>query len=442
MRFTDTRRITYILLILFKLTICANARDFTDKAGNGLEATILSATEDTVILKTPFGGPTHTVSISELSDSDQEYIKAYKIKIAKIRRLATATKTSNQTTQKTVSKKTPSRTSPQKVEKVITNKSIEKSASEALKAKYHLADNYSTPWPTSTSVSRSQGIGAASEDKANSRYVYQSANYEFISDVKLSTNIAKKFSLIFEATREYCRRLPISSMKAHVPGRGVRNKILLFGSMNNYIKNGGVVGSAGVFIPSKNIVLIPLSSLGVQENGGKYSLDHSESNIVLTHELVHQLTDSEYYQHGARGWFSEGLAEYCAATPYMSGQYVTRSNQDNIKAYVTSYGRDNKEGRNLGEKINAPNLKDFMLQPYGSFVSNANYNYGLGTLITYYFFHLEPDRRNITSFLKALKQGRTGEDALTALLNGRTFDQLEADISKAWKNKGVQIDFN
>lgn len=323
-----------------------------------------------------------------------------------------------------------------------THKAANVFNTEAIKTKYRLADNYLTNWPTSTSVSRNLSIRIASEDKANNRYVYQSSNYEFICDVQLSSSIVKKFALMFEATKEYCRRLPISSIKAHVPGNGERNRILLFASMRRYIQNGGVAGSAGVFIPSKNIVMVPLSSLGVQKLSGRYTIDHSESNIVLTHELVHQLTDPEYFQHGARGWFSEGLAEYCAATPYQSGQYVTRSNKDNIEAYVTAFGRDNKHGRGLGKKIKAPNLKDFMLQPYGSFVSNANYNYGLGTLITYYFFHLEPDRRNISSFLKALKQGKTGEEALKALLNGRTFDQLESDISKAWRAKGIQIQFN
>ena len=49
----------------------------------------------------------------------------------------------------------------------------------------------------------------------------------------------KKFAALFEATREYCRELPISTMKAHVPWAKFRNKILLFETKDSYVENGG-----------------------------------------------------------------------------------------------------------------------------------------------------------------------------------------------------------
>ena len=82
-----------------------------------------------------------------------------------------------------------------------------------------------------------------------------------------------------------------------------------------------------------------------------------------------------------------------------------------------------------------------MLQPYQSFLQQANHNYGLATLFTYYFFHMESDRRNIIKFMKALKNGKKGEDAIKYLLAGRSYDELEKDISKAWKVRGITITF-
>ena len=35
----------------------------------------------------------------------------------------------------------------------------------------------------------------------------------------------------------------------------------------------------------------------------------------------------------------------------------------------------------------------------------------------------------------------SGEEALKALLSGRTYDELEVEIFKAWKSKGVKINF-
>ena len=209
------------------------------------------------------------------------------------------------------------------------------------------------------------------------------------------------------------------------------------------MKNGGIPGSAGVFISrgGNGVVMAPLTSLGVIKGKGGYRFDYDGSNKTLPHELAHQLTDVEYFTPGARGWFSEGLAEYIAVTPYRSGKFMVKSNLSEIKDYVTAYGEKGRGGRALGERFDAPDLREYMLQPYESFTQNGNFNYGLGLLLTYYFFHMEDDRSNIIAFLKALKEGKRGQEAVDALLNGRSYDQLEQDVSKAWRSRGVRISF-
>ena len=82
-----------------------------------------------------------------------------------------------------------------------------------------------------------------------------------------------------------------------------------------------------------------------------------------------------------------------------------------------------------------------MMKSYESFIQNANFNYGVGLLLTYYFFHMEDDRSNIVAFLKALKEGKSGQEAVDVLLNGRTYDDLEEQVSKAWKSRGIKISF-
>jgi hypothetical protein len=174
---------------------------------------------------------------------------------------------------------------------------------------------------------------------------------------------------------------------------------------------------------------------------GGYRFDYDGSNKTLPHELTHQLCDIEYFSSGSVGWFSEGLAEYIATTPYRSGKFMVRSNLDEIRDYVTAYGEKGRGGRALGEEIEAPDLKEFMLQPYQSFTANGNFNYGMGLLLTYYFFQMEDDRTNIVAFLKALKAGKQGQDAIDALLNGRSYEQLQEQVAKAWKSRGVRITF-
>jgi hypothetical protein len=115
-----------------------------------------------------------------------------------------------------------------------------------------------------------------------------------------------------------------------------------------------------------------------------------------------------------------------------------------VKAYVTSRGGDGIGGRSLGTDIAAPKLKDFMLIPYARYSGQeANFNYGLGLLLTHYFFHMEGGGKafRITRFLNELEAGREGEASLAPLLGGGTYEKLEGEISAAWARMGVRIRF-
>ncbi len=277
--------------------------------------------------------------------------------------------------------------------------------------------------------------------EGESDYVYASEHYEFICDVNLNTSVVKRFSLLFEATNQFCRELPIGMVK---PFREARHKIHLFETKDAYFSKGGPPGSAGVYISrgGEGDILVPLTSLGVKKVGSSYSVDYKEENTTLSHEITHQLTDKEYYRAGSRGWFTEGLSEYIANSGYRSGKFNVDDLQK-LKARVTAYGEDGRGGRALGEEITAPDLNAFFTQDYGSFVANAQLNYGLGALVVYYFFHMdgEKDAANIKNYLKGLKEGKKVPEMYEPLLAGRTWDEMEADITKGWRSRGVRINF-
>ena len=306
-----------------------------------------------------------------------------------------------------------------------------------------IPENFEDPWPKLVKSPDEITVELVEENSEERRFVYHSDHYEFICDVALKPHLVKRFAKLFEGTREFCRQLPITTKKAHVAGKTHRNRILLFETMDTYHQNGGPVGSAGVFMGGRDTVMVPLPSLGVKKLGSSYTIDYGADNKTLTHELTHQITDRYYYEHGARGWFSEGLAEYVATTPYRSGKFMLTKSLNAAEDYATEYGRDGNGGRALGDEIEAPGLKGYMLQSYCSFVADANFNYGLGLLITTYFFEIEGkgDRVAITAFLKALREGKEGEEALEALLQGRSYNELAEDITKGWKSRGVKINF-
>jgi hypothetical protein len=120
-----------------------------------------------------------------------------------------------------------------------------------------------------------------------------------------------------------------------------------------------------------------------------------------------------------------------------------KTNFKPIVEYVIGYGADDKGGRGLGEKIKLGSLEKFMLQSYSSFTGNSQVNYGCGLLITNYFFHMdrEGDAAGIKKFLKALRAGKKGQEAIDVLLDGRSYKEMEAEIVKAYSRKGVDFIF-
>lgn len=301
--------------------------------------------------------------------------------------------------------------------------------------------NFDAPWPERIKFGDDPGITIVEENADKKRFVYESSNYRYTCDVRLAKSVVKGFAVMFEATYLFCRTLPLGLDG----GEKTDNKlqIFLYENFNDYVTAGGPANTSGVFIGRKAAVLVPLTSLGVRPVGSSYMLDRDKSSKTLPHELTHQLTPHPYFALGGMGWFTEGLAEYVAVTPYRSGGFNVRNNHGDIVAYTTSYGTKNTGGRALGKDIRVGDLKAFMLQDYAKFVEESQLNYGCGLLITYYFLQMdgEGDGKRIKAFLKALRDGKTGEDALAVLLDGRSFDQLTAEITKAWKRRGIELAF-
>ncbi len=302
--------------------------------------------------------------------------------------------------------------------------------------------NCDAPWPDSIRFNDDPEIKTVEEDAEKNSYIYESAHYRYLCDVRLARSVVKGFAVMFEATYLYCRLLPL----AIDGGDQVDGKlqILLFEKKESYVAAGGPASSAGVFMSGKKAVLVPLESLGVKPVGSSYMLDRDKSSNTIPHELTHQLSPRCYFEEGAVGWFSEGIAEYVAVTPYRAGNFNVRGNQRPIMEYVTGYGAKEKGGRALGPKIKMPALKAFMLQDYASFQEDPQLGYGAGLLLVTYFLQLDGagDGKRIKAYLKALHDGKEGEDALAVLLDGRSFQELEQEITKAWGRKGVDFSFS
>ena len=300
--------------------------------------------------------------------------------------------------------------------------------------------NWDQKYPFNVTVSN-QAYSVESVENAKPGFYYETTHFSFKSQVQLSTILVRKLAWYFETTHAYMEQLPLSFARTQ---EVEKHKILLVETAEDYYRNGGPLGSAGVYIPSSDLVMVPLSSLGVKKVGNRYTIDLADqSNRTLSHEIVHALTDQAYFKAGALGWFTEGLAELVSVTPYKNGNYASFNAVNNVKQYVTYFDESSNRGRNLGSEIKVGSLERFFKMSYGQFAANGNFNYGVGALVVTYFLDLRRDQelKNIQKFLLALKEGKSGESALKELLNGRTYPDLENSIKIAWQGKGVKLKF-
>ncbi len=303
-----------------------------------------------------------------------------------------------------------------------------------------VASTFGRGWPREVRLAGAVDCKVISEDPKTRRYIYESPGYRFTCDARVTDDALRNFSVLFETTRKYALALPLSLGGGHE--RQGKLDILLFGSMQGYLQAGGMPGSAGCF--TRGVVMVPMESIGLKEGGTGFSLDLKRKNSVLIHELVHQLTPDVYFAPGSMGWFSEGLAEYMAITPYNWGYFQPDIYGNVVKSYVTTRGSAGEPGRALGLAIPVARLKVFLLMPYADFSgAKANANYGIGLLLTHYFLHMEGGGKafRITAFLKGLQAGHRGEAALAPLLGGGSFEKLEGEIAAAWAKQGVTIRF-
>jgi hypothetical protein len=296
-------------------------------------------------------------------------------------------------------------------------------------------------WPDSAFVPDELNIETIKEDDTNQSYIYRSTHFEFTSNVQLRPRLVSACAKVFEATHEFLRLLPLN----HRTTAGGKKPfpVILFETYEQYVRAGGPSGSAGVCMERGDgvKVLVPLKSLGVRRVGKDFTVDPGDKDYhVLSHEITHMIMERSVKQ---ASWYIEGSAEYVAHTPYTGGRYKVAVNKQSIVLAVTAYGKDGNGGAALGKELKMQSLERFMTLSYYDFLSNSRFNYGMGCLLTYYWYHQDGngDGARIKEYLKALQAGVSEKKACEKLLDGRSWAEMEKEFAKGMKRVGVRVEF-
>lgn len=328
-------------------------------------------------------------------------------------------------------------------------------------------------WPGMVEVSaRSIEITPTTENVESGLYGYQSQSFEFTSQAKIAGSVMKEVARTFEATRALIEALPWG-IACRPPYGMPRFKAALFETYQDYLQGGGPANSAGVYNTGDKTFRLPFSSLGLEKRGQTYFKNDNYTNGTLVHELTHQLMDE--YLNFLPMWIIEGAAEYTEMLPYKSGTFRADAHKTRMKDMVATWVSQQGFSPNLGP------VQAHMTMPRDQWQKDAQSSRGMSDLyhrsqlLIYYFCHLDGDKQG-TRFIcymeavygevaamrtffedprvKRLDGGRFSypedltppdtSDAvvfkhLPVLLDGRSYEQLAADIVEGFRSMGIKI---
>lgn len=303
-------------------------------------------------------------------------------------------------------------------------------------------------WPRSLSLDDKPEVVVVREDAAKNEYVYRSPHYEFQCDSRLGANVVREFGRIFESTWLINCMFPLD---LRPEPENLRTTFLarLFTNKSDYMTEGGIEGSAGVYMSGKKALMVPLSSLGVRMVGSRVTLENNNDadNATLIHEITHQMMN--HWLGVLPTWYIEGSAEYVEMLDYKrNGGFSLIGLERQMKTYAQ---RMNQSG---GKTFTMVDLEELMnldgarwAAALGGRPGGATANYGSAGMLTYYFYHLDGkgDAANVIAYLRQAKgaKGAADEQAAvkTHLLRERTYAQLAEDVKKAFRKEGIDIDY-
>ena len=362
---------------------------FTSMDGRTLEAELIAASESTVTIRRSFDNRTFTLELANLIPEDAAFVQAW----AHRERVKEANPHVNKPGKSEIAR-WPRRLKP---------------------------DNYE--------------ITIVREDNDTETYIYQTPHFEFRSNVKLARKVVREFSQIFESTLLAVVELPLE-LNAELP----RDELFLtqiFETDGQYIAAGGMPNSAGVYFRESRKIMVPLRHLGVKKTSSAFTIDERQEINVLAHEITHQVT------HEWLGklpiWVSEGIAEYIEHVPYERG--IFRFDHYEISEVL---GRESPRLVRLETLMNMDH--EHWNQNLAKSRRTAALNYHSAFVLFYYFCHFELDAanqpRSLYDYFRAVEAGKRSEETMGILLNGRSYEELEEAVQKAYRRANVKLMFS
>jgi SLA1 homology domain 1, SHD1. len=295
-------------------------------------------------------------------------------------------------------------------------------------------------WPRTVSQSEPPKARITREDRERREFVYETEHYEFICDSQLGINVVRDFSRVFEATWLANCLLPLELKPVPEPGRE-KFQARLFTDAGDYLKNGGLPGSAGIYSGEGKSMMLPIDSVGVRMFGSRVTVDPAANDYnTLIHEITHQMMNR--WLGRIPIWFAEGSAEYVAIAKFDNGRFSFVQQDRQLKEYLS------RHSSGVFSMVPLESLMTIDARTWSTSLENDGFwRYYLSALVlTYYFYHLDGDGKgtHIKAFMRAIENpdAGSGDGAVKEhLLRDRDYATLQSDVQKAMRRLGIALTF-
>ncbi len=304
-------------------------------------------------------------------------------------------------------------------------------------------------WPKDVSADFDvDEIEEVGEDAETGEFIYRSPHFEFHTPDRLSTSVVREFARIFEATFVLLNEIPFGLAPQPIGSDDEKGYYLtkLYASHEAYAAAGGVPGSGGMFSWSRRgneysgVIHIPMQSLGVEHTGVRYIVDHDKQSTTLIHEITHQVMMR--WLPMMPTWMSEGFAEVTSCQTYNNGRFRLNSLERAVREDVTRRSNSSRDFQMLGVEQLMKITSAEWAEALGS--GQGSRNYASANLLLTYFARLDAEGNGtaLVEYLKAVSTGMDRDEAADKhLMRGRSFDELQEEVTKAWRSEGLKLTF-
>lgn len=267
------------------------------------------------------------------------------------------------------------------------------------------------------------------------RRVWHTRFFRIDSDMELPRNQLLRLAQVADTTASVLKNHPLPLF---APPEGRRSRIAIYADAADYVKAGGLHGSAGFYLSRQALVLVRGDFLANPRDPAKSLLPLNYDEDIVVHELVHLCMHRQ--NAGLPQWLVEGLAEYFACAHEGGGRF---SFADPDKAV-----REHLRSRLSPENPVVPVIRVAEIAPADgrgwfrlmeSLPENERYQaYGTALLLAHYHLHGGPQRLDaLQTLLETAPRARRE----TVLLAEEAAPETQNGLSRFWKPKGMSLDF-